>query len=143
MYTWEGRLFPSPFTFVHTKVAPPLTNFVIYPLFPNCIQNDVMSQRFSLSVLYYFLLISIRSSKQSSKTESVTDTSTKFGLRKVDYFWTTMAKGNTIFCMEEIKENQESTNGDFANNYEFCKFIQIRGSTVIVRFYGVLRIKIQ
>ena len=36
MYTWELWLFPSPFTLVHTKVAP-LTNFVYYPL---CFQTE-------------------------------------------------------------------------------------------------------
>ena len=62
MYTWEGRLFPSPFTFVHTKVTTPLSLILLsILLFPNCIQNNVTSQLFSLSVglknpdLYYWL----------------------------------------------------------------------------------------
>ena len=32
MYTKKETTFPSPFTFFHTKVAPLLTYFVIYPL---------------------------------------------------------------------------------------------------------------
>ena len=32
LITWEGRLYPSPSTVVHTKVAPPLNNVIIYPL---------------------------------------------------------------------------------------------------------------
>ena len=51
MYTWEGQLFPFPFPFVHTKVTPPPHQFCcLSSLFPNCIQNDVTSQRLSLSV---------------------------------------------------------------------------------------------
>ena len=51
MYTEREMLFPSPFTFVCTKVAAhSLTNFVILSsMFSNCIQDDVTSQRFSLS----------------------------------------------------------------------------------------------
>ena len=32
MYTKREILYPSPFTCVQGKVAPPLTNFIIYPL---------------------------------------------------------------------------------------------------------------
>ena len=31
MYTWEGSTFPSPFTVVHTKVAPPLS-LILLPI---------------------------------------------------------------------------------------------------------------
>ena len=51
MYTERKMLFPSPFTFVHTKVAPPLSPISLPILYvSNCRQDDITSQHFSLSV---------------------------------------------------------------------------------------------
>ena len=47
------REMPSPSlcSFLHTKVAPPSHQFsYLSSLFPNCIQDDITSQRFSPSV---------------------------------------------------------------------------------------------
>ena len=54
MYTWERRLFPSPFTIVHTKVAPLPSHQCCYlsSLISYCIQNDVTSQCLSRNVRF-------------------------------------------------------------------------------------------
>ena len=50
MYTRKGSTLPSPFTFVHTKVAHTLSPIYLPSMFSTCIQDDVTSQRFSLSI---------------------------------------------------------------------------------------------
>ena len=47
-YTRKGKIFPSPFAYLHRKVAPLLTIFVIYPLCSlSAFCSDVTSQLFS------------------------------------------------------------------------------------------------
>ena len=48
MYTRKEKIFPSPFTYVHSKVAPPLSLFSFYPLcFLTALCCDVTSQLFT------------------------------------------------------------------------------------------------
>ena len=48
IFTRKGKTFPLPFSKLHCKVAPPLTNFVNYPLcFLTAFCSDVISRLFS------------------------------------------------------------------------------------------------